>query len=51
MTLTRFACLSTLNTCVDTDGAGRSTWGIYRFTLDFRAFLREIEIRGSLTGD
>ena len=30
---------------------GRSTWGIYRFTLDFREFLREIEIRGSAAGD
>src|SRR5467141_2842240 len=30
---------------------GRSTWGIYRFTLDFREFLREIEIRGNAAGD
>src|SRR6266566_993970 len=26
-------------------------WCIYRFTLDFREFLREIEIRGSAAGD
>src|SRR5258708_13833972 len=25
----------------------RSTWGIYRFTANFREFFREIEIRGS----
>src|SRR5260370_2290549 len=29
----------------------RSTWGIYRFTLGFREFFREIEIRGSDAGD
>src|ERR1700689_5831185 len=29
----------------------RSTRGIYRFTLDFREFLREIEICGNGTGD
>jgi len=28
-------------------GTRKVTWGIYRFTLDFREFLREIEIRGS----
>jgi hypothetical protein len=29
----------------------QSTGGIYRFRLDFREFLEEIEIRGSGTGD
>ena len=29
----------------------RSTWSIYRFRLDFRELLREIEIRGSGTGN
>jgi hypothetical protein len=32
-------------------GAGRSTRGIDRLRLDFREFLREIEIRGSGTRD
>src|SRR3954470_9792114 len=29
----------------------RLTWGIHRFTLDFRKFLRELEIRGNAAGD
>src|SRR5690349_25153574 len=37
--------------CRCTRGPRRSTWGIYRFTLDFSKFLREIEIRGNAAGD